>query len=328
MSENFRIRKHHRNGAIAGMALFGGMMIFSLMLIPVSLPERRPFAFLLVGFFEIFFTAFFLRAAWLLHAYQRDTLVVDGNRITHTGLFRIVSMDLREATKVRWLGLKVVLRDPACKLTIDLDKYEPPERRALIRLVRRSTPVAVQRDWERFCHEVALRLWQEPSAWRLRPWEMLLTRRHLDRLCLWFAVATAAVSTLMAWLLGSPGFFLALAAPVVLWPILRIGVPAQGMPAVRIDRKSLTLLALSALWFAAVGEVALYGAIDHCPVHANLWGVGCLVAWVCLLFVSLHRQDRRWFAARQAQWPSDAEEWERLEAAAEGEADVSERESP
>ncbi len=198
MSEIFRIRKHHRNAAIAGMVLFGGMMIFSLMQIPASLPERRQSALLVIGFLELLFTVFFLLAAWTLRICQRETLIVDGSRITHNGVFRMVSLDLQEVTDVRWLGLKVILRDPSRKLTIDLDKCEPPERRTLIRLVRRSTPVAAQRDWDRFCHAVALRLWQAPSAWRLRPWEVLLTRRHLDRLCLWFLVATTAVNALMA----------------------------------------------------------------------------------------------------------------------------------
>ncbi len=110
--------------------------------------------------------------------------------------------------------------------------------------------------------------------------------------------------------------------------MLRMAVPAQGMPDACIDRKSLAFLTVSTLCFAAVGAVALYGAVYNRPSHATLWAGGSLVAWFCAFAVFAARLEplRRCEAAARTEL--DIQEWERLEAAAEGGARVSERNSP
>jgi hypothetical protein len=313
MDAMFRPKESYKWLGLVSLLFCSGMMALSLF---AAFWEGRgalgPLLLTCGGFG--FFSAV---SAIVLLAYYRESFSIKDGLIIQTGIVCQREMMLADITDAHWRiapnGGSIVLRSSFQRIKIYIDNFDLDRKRLLIRLLHSSLPRSVQRDWERFCVQIALPLVKRSEDATLGTDEVLLTRRRWDRFFVVLAALMLPTSILCAWLLRTPSPLVIPAATLVataaIWLMMRFSTPRQGMRDKKISatpEKGYLLFLL--LWTAIISAPIYLLGDDHVGLDValmTLWFAP--IAWQC------YRLDRRRKSAQDANAPAAVEEWERLE---------------
>jgi hypothetical protein len=245
--------------------------------------------------------AFAALSAWILAAYCRERLTIQGNRITIQGIFRRVEFDLRDVTEARWRlwpeGGSVVLKTAATRVSIDFGTFEREEIRWMIDHLRSVIVPDIQTNWNPFDDKIAARL-RRPKPTEPGPHEVLLRRDHWDGYLAPVVMAASLLVFVTWWITGELSFLAAPVIPLLGWLGLRIATPAEGMiapkPSFSKSTEQYRLIAFLLIW-GIVGFVALkMFEIFHAQVgHPRIVLAFGMIVWVSVVLYEVFRSDRR-----------------------------------
>jgi hypothetical protein len=309
----FRPRKRYLWLGLASLGFFWGMAILSCVLYLVG---EVPLLMLILGI--VVWGVMGFLALWLVLAYLRESLTIDGQMVSQRGVLFSTALWLPDVSLARWIVSPegaVVLESPLGRVKIYLGNFELPERLLLIRLLRALLPEDVHRDWPVFCLKVALPLrraceWLESDSRPLDEGEVLLTRRRLD---VYFALGTALAAAvgMFSWWVGgnraplaAPGFMIAI------WLFCRLNIPKRGARSHRLSviGKWRALLLVSWLVGLPLAVAAIRLLVPRGVGHLVLIVLG--VGTIVLILVFAYRENRQ--RERQVVEAASAavEEWE------------------
>ncbi len=219
-TNTFHIRKSVLYGGASNLAFAISVFVAWVCGIRVCVDQEARMFIGLCG--PILWGSLLLASTAMLIDYWRYRLTIDKGRIVLRGIFRHKEVDLVDVMEARWLVPKgrLRLRTPFENLTIVFDNFESRQRLWLIRFFRQHTPEPAQKDWELFCHGVALPLRDpKPNAPRSPgPDEYLYTRRHWDWLCVcMFAVVAVVCGIIAIWSFEPPLVVGVFATAVLAW---------------------------------------------------------------------------------------------------------------
>ena len=286
-TQHFIQERYQRNVGIACLLFFVAMMAF-----PICLAAKggcNPYLLWL----SVAFWGFWIGlSVIILLAYWRESLAIDDKQLVQRGIVRCRCVKLNEITHVRWriapVGGSVVLRSAFQRIKIELNSFEPEERRWLIRMLRLSLSPSIQSGWEQFCLRIALPLSKPHGDVPLKDDEVLLARHRLDRTFLWLVLLALVVGVVSAWQLHGLRLLLLPLAPVVVWVLIRQGIPREGVR----DRKVSVTPEKGFLLFLLVWGIIGVAAILLLP-NTQQWAmVGILIVWMTFLLLQAHRVDR------------------------------------
>ncbi len=310
----FRPRKHYLWLGLASLGFFWGMAVLSCILYLVG---EIPLLVLILG--VVVWGAMSFLGLWLLLAYRRESLTIDGQTVTQRGVLFSRTLWLPDLRFARWIVSPegaVALQSPLGRVNIYLGNFEPHERLLLIRLLRALLPEDAHRDWPAFCLKVALPLrrrceWADSDSPPLGEGQVLVRRRRLD---VYFAIGillAVPLGIFSWWLAGNRAGLAVPAWLIAMWLYVRFSVPKRGFGSQRLSErkdKSPLLLCLAALLglpvcFAAVRLLAP-GAVGN----AIMIVLG--VTLLGLMMVAGYGTDRRRQQEIIDAGPAAVEEWE------------------
>jgi hypothetical protein len=240
-------------------------------------------------------------SAYLLAAYCRERLTIQGNQITIQGVFRRVEIGLRDVTEARWRlgpeGGSVVLKTATTRVPIDFGTYERDEKVQIIDHLRSVIAPGVQTNWNLFDYKITAPL-REPKRTKPGPGEVLLRRNRWDRYLVPGVVSAAVVVVVVWWIMGELRFLAAPVFPVLFWLMMRTLTPAEGMIAQKLSFSMSTELSRLILFLLLWGLVAFGGVMTVEALRPRLGhpdtvlGIG-MVVWFSVLFFEAFRSDRR-----------------------------------
>lgn len=155
MREVFTLQRQYLRMGLSFLPFFSGMLVFS---------EWGTFADSRLVWLSIFsgvvWTVMSGLAVWMVFAYYRESVALDGEEVHLTGVFRRLSFSAANVHRARWR------RPPSLKLwttagraVIHFDNFRPARRGLLMRHFHDWLPAEVQEGWddklERYAAEVA-----------------------------------------------------------------------------------------------------------------------------------------------------------------------------
>lgn len=306
MNEVFRLQKSHRNLAIVGLFFFSGMMAMSVYL---AATEGNVLLGIVFGGFWSFWIGL---SVWLLLAYYRESLTIQDGTVVQRGVLHTKSMKLSELVDVQWKSVRaVVLRSRSGKATIHLDNFTPEQRLEIIRWLHGATPLSIQRGWDRFCYVIAMPLLQRLENYPIQGHGLI--RWHIDRIFILMIPLVIGTETAAAWYLRNLSYLFIVPVPfLLLWLVLRAGIPAKGtvMPErKRLDKRFLLELAI----WGAVGIVGamLFDSYRHDLPYPLLWVLVGVLLWFAVLLIRAYWAEQRMWHGEQNSIKCAVEEWER-----------------
>jgi hypothetical protein len=312
MNDVFRLRKYYRNLPLVGLLFFVGMLVVSVYL--AASEGNKVAAVVFAGFWGFWVGL----AVWMLLAYCWGSLCIRNGTLIHQGAVRTTSVDLSELVDLQWRTPgTIVLRSQSEKIKVYLDHFEPEQRQRLIRLLHLSVPRSIQRDWDRFCYEVAMPLLRCSVEHPLREDERLFARWHIDRIFIPVILLVAAIGGGFAWHLQAARWLFVPVPFVVLWLFLRALIPAKGLLLLSREKLDNRFFLGLVIW-GAVGIIGVY-VFDifqrHLP-YPSWWAWLGILLWLFVLPVQVHRADRRRRQSERGQIELAVQQWERQEAGA------------
>jgi hypothetical protein len=310
MHREFRVSTDVRNLGIAGVVLFAMVLGFTQAAVP---PETRPLVRIaLAAFWGLWILASIHEVVY----YARFRLVVDGSRVRIKRPLGDKEIDLATVASARWSHLRPHVR--CCNgrncIRLGFESFCPEDRLPLIRLLREAVPQTAQRDWDVFCHCVALP-WQRAALGidaprPLRDNEILLTRRTWDRLFGVCLTVVAMAATLAIRLTGSWRPLLSIISVSLIWLSIRTTCPQRGQRFDRITKsRDVPFLGFLLVW-AVIGGAAVSVVHYYLPSDLVYWiGLGFLM--LGLLPVGRRFEKQRAAELQQASQGADSE-WNRL----------------
>jgi hypothetical protein len=246
--------------------------------------------------------------------------VVDGS-IVRQSLFGVQRFELATATVARWKtrsGGILELSNDSEKIRIVLEWYGRDDKLWLIEFFRRALPAALQHDWDRFCHWVAmpLREREDPRGRPPAPDEVLVTRGARDRLFIPLIALSVEVGGGLAWLFQQNQFWFFPVAVIVGWLSLRFDVPPEGAVEKRltmtIGGDTYWFLVFMAAW-SGVGfaGIVLFSCLGRRIPHPWLLSAIALAIWFAVLVVWVFYADRKTRELRRPAERYSAEKWDR-----------------
>lgn len=297
-----RIRKGYRNLGIVSLVFFVLMAaVSSFGVLAETPPDRRTAALCFVAAMTLFWSLWACLGCWMLLAYWRERLQVTHAKVSQQGVLRRAEMDLDGVTSIRWKtvpsGGTLTLRTPTDKLTIHFENFEPVDRLWLIRFFRSRFPDAVQDGWELFCGRIALplrnhRVQVQPAG---EANVVVLTRRRWDWYFVPFILLSAVVGLVTSGVFQQPRMLAAPLLPGLMWIVLRVQTPRQGMVAKRITAEPglLRFLAFELAWFVVgIAGVVLFKIWKPPMPNALVLGTIAFAAWLGVLLWQAVRLDR------------------------------------
>lgn len=316
----FHLRRFYRTTGVAGTLGFlaWSIMGLCLALLDPDIPNRLA-AVAMFGGIPLLMAGGML---WVLVAYYRHGLIIDGGRVAVRGVVRRREVDLWGVTEARWRiwpdGGSLVLRDDRARIVIDLDYYEAEERERIVGTMRSVLRPDVQVGWNLFAYKIEFR---EPRPARTEPGpgEIVLNCRRWNRIFVPSFVVMTLAGVIAWWSTGEPRGFMILPLLLVFWAFLRYQTPAEGTVVKKVsattDPEGARFLRFLLLWFLVC--VAALLALDHIRDRMAHPDVVLILVGVFLvggLLLRAHRED-----ARRARRDREAAD---LAAIARGEADA------
>ena len=310
MPREFRVSTDVRNLGIAGVVFFAMQLGFSQAAAP---PETRSLVRIALAAFWGF---------WIVGSidelvyYARFRLTVDGTRLTIRKRLRAQEIDLSAVTSARWSHMHPQVRfcDGHTCIRLAFESVCPEDRLPLIRLLREAIPQAAQRDWDIFCHRVALS-WQRDALGvdaprPLRDDEILLTRSSWDRLfglCMAIVAVAAAVAI---WLTASWRPLLAILQVTLIWLAIRTSCSQRGQRWHRITKsRDIPFLGFLLAWAIVCGGAV--SVVHHFLASDIVPWIGLGISMVVLLVGLSPFEKQRAAELRQRAQGADTE-WTRL----------------
>jgi hypothetical protein len=204
VAQGFKSNHHAAVMGYFGVALFGTMLVFSLLMIA-----------------EYWFVRF----------------SVDGSHLNIRTLLQNITFDASDVQELRWnVHRRLRLRTPLTKAALDLRDFRHEDRLTIIRVLRALIPRGKLLGWEEFCHHVALPLREdlpatatsgEPNGADTSD-RILITRRRYDRLA-WILLPTSVIVCALLWrVYDMPQIFVLPFVLILMWLVLRFSVPKNG----------------------------------------------------------------------------------------------------
>jgi len=276
----FRLSRRVLYVGLAGLALFGGMGIFSVVF-ALSLPADRRIP--LLCFFLASYGAFTGLAIWVLLAYWRERLVLRPGEISVRDLYRWRTVRLAVVTEINWCTLSgaIVLHTPTAKLRFYLQNYISPVRLRVVAGIRRGCPHVVQTNWVAFCLRNSRTTSSESRP--LAADEIRLTRR---RWAWYFGPATvlaAGIGVLNWWFTGEVRVLIA--GPIVIvmiWGLLTGLTSKLGMVARHDPSDTQFLWVFLSWWLLSLVGFAWFQYLLRTQSGWRQW-----LAWLAFLTVAL-----------------------------------------
>lgn len=174
----------------------------------------------------------------------RGWLRTNDDEVCARGAWTTTTLKLRDVSSLRWriaFGPAIVVLGSTGRLVISLRDRSRPDQLELIRHFRRALPVDLQSNWVEFCGAHAFPLRRDVECDALGPGEFMQTRRRLDWFFLVLGVAVCIVSVALTWYgamylpfdlnpFRKGQGFVGLGFVGLLWLLLRLLVPADGVP--------------------------------------------------------------------------------------------------
>jgi hypothetical protein len=299
LNATFRPKRLYRNLGLGGVVGFSGWgaVGISVALTQPGVPSRVVLL-AIIGGISLAMTAL---SAYLLAAYCRERVTIDGARITKQGVFRRVAFDLRDVTEARWRlwpeGGSVVLKAAATRVSIEFGSFEREQASSMIDHLRSAVDPGVQINWNLFDSKIADPL-RRPKPTKPGPGEVLLGRDRWDCYFVPGVVVAAIIGVACWWLTAELRFLAAPVIPVSLWVLMRMTTPAEGMITRRLsfsaDPDTSGWLLFCLLWgLAALGGVMTVEVLRPRLVHPDTVLVIGMVVWILALLFEAFRSDRR-----------------------------------
>ena len=239
-------------------------------------------------------------------AWRNARLVIDGNRISVSGAFRTVEIDLGEVSKARWRtasgSLKLASNDARC--TITFREFEMPSSVPIVEYFRQQIPASVQTGWPWFEHKHVRRA---VNAGLPGEGRALFDRRRFDRIVVPGAAVIVILGVAASWLKQDPrGMLVGIYAAFLV--AFRYFIPRKGHytqtigAACREQPEMKGILAL--LPFALAGSVVCRLTRPAVP-DAIGWLAGALMIAMGALIVSGILRERRQRRNIEEAWPPD-----------------------
>lgn len=115
--------------------------------------ERIPLMFMAWGPAMVVWSGMFLGSLYLLFAAIRSKVVLHGNRVTDTGVFRQKEFDLQEVTSAKWQSRgrikkpRLVVATPTGRVLFDFHIHRNEDARQLIQFFRNGLATKIQEGW-------------------------------------------------------------------------------------------------------------------------------------------------------------------------------------
>jgi hypothetical protein len=240
----FRVRKFYQILGIACTALFFVATVGNASVFFLEHPEdygyKGEHSVVIVGSFgTATFGCMTLLGVYILLAYYKVFVEVDGATIRLQTVFRFQRFDASEIQTVTWrtAGASVLLGLPGRSRRIELGNFSETDQLSIIRLIRSLTPTARHERWDLFCHRVALPLRDGilPTV-RVDNSVQLVTidRSRYDRLLLMMLAPTLLTTFALCWCLETWVFVVLPVLVAGFWLLLRFNTPKEGNQQVRL----------------------------------------------------------------------------------------------
>jgi hypothetical protein len=299
MNASYRLKRSLRTQGVCFGLGFAASVIFAAWIAATApnVPNRLAAVVVLAGV-PLAMTGL---SAWMLAAYYRERLTMQGDRIVHEGVVGRKEIDITHVVEARWripLPGGIVLRDASTRLSISFSNYEDDDVDRIVGHLQSTLPPQIQFGWNLFAYR--------SDACRARkartkpgPDEILADRRRWDRLfapVLVLALITGAAS---GWIRGRPSdILISLLAVLSCWILFRTMTPAQGTVVRKLSRATdpetcqILTLAAAAIFFGIAGLVAvsqLRPRLNHPDAVTIIWSLACFA----IFMVEGQRLERR-----------------------------------
>jgi hypothetical protein len=295
----FRPRTYHRNfglGCVLGFLAWGALGMFGALTDPEI--RHRLAAIAVMAGIPLLMAGM---SAWVLVAYWRAELTIQGTRLVNRGIFRSSEISLLDVTEARWrtrsAGGSVVLRNESARLSVEFGYYEADESFGIVHHLRSVLRPDVQTGWNLFAYKTAL---LEPRSGRTKPGpdEVLLRRDRWDRYLV-PSLVMVSLAGVAAWRIAGESLFLAAPLfPLVGWALIRATTPADGMVVKKLSSlanpDTARILGFLLVWFlVGVGGVIVHEVFRPRLTHADAVMIVGGAIWSVILLFEAGLQDRR-----------------------------------
>jgi hypothetical protein len=295
----FRLRRYCRNlglGCALGFLAWAALAVFMALTAPEI--RYRLAAIAVMGGIPLFMAGM---SVWVLVAYWRAALTIQGTRVVTRGIFRSREISLLEVTEARWrtesAGGSVVLRNESARLSVEFGYYEADESSGIVHHLRSVLRPDVQTGWNLFAYKTAL---LEPRSARMKPGpdEVLLRRDRWDRYLV-PSLVMASFAGIAAWRIAGESLFLAGPLfPLVGWALIRATTPADGMVAKKLSTlanpDTARILGFLLVWFlVGVAGVIVHEVFRPGLAHPDAFMIVGGAMWLVILLFEAGLQDRR-----------------------------------
>jgi cation transport ATPase len=233
---------------------------------------------------------FILLSCYLLFAYFRHSLTIEGGRVLSVGMVRSTCLELDTVLDARWRRYggygRLGLRTASEKLAIDFGDYRPEQARELIRFFRHRLPQDIQQGWERYW-EFYWRRFDEPDPAR-REHFALETRWLRRRMLLWVSLGTGLCASLglaLWWWTGDAQSLRGIVLSLLFWPVVWLiradrGKIAEKVPE-QLSANAAVIVGLILLGLTLT--VVLAFAAFAIPGGQTTYGIGVLGSLLLIL---------------------------------------------
>jgi hypothetical protein len=241
-------------------------------------------------------------SALMVAAYYRERLTIYGDRITKQDVFRRAEFDLRDVTEACWRWWpgesgSVRLTTATTRVSIEFGIVERDERSQVIDYLRSAIKPGVQTNWNLFDYKIAARL-RRPKPTKPGLNEILLRRDQWDRYMVPGVPAAAVIGVVAWWQTGELRVLAPLMIPILIWVVVRMTTPAEGMITRRLsisanpDTSRWLLFLLFWGMAAALGVITVEANRDRLTHPDTVLVIGQIV-WLSILIHEAFRTDRR-----------------------------------
>lgn len=102
----------------------------------------------------LFWSGWTQLSVWVILAYFRERLLLDGKTVRQDGVIRSRMVDCEKAIRLLWrrwpAGGSIILRSRSEKISIHFHNFRAEECAELVRFFRETFPKEIQENWSRF----------------------------------------------------------------------------------------------------------------------------------------------------------------------------------
>ncbi len=152
--DGYRPRRYYLIVGIIGVTFCSTMAIFSVVAAYWNVDGSFGRPLLAAIILGTFWSVMLLASVWVILAYFREHLVLDGTEITQQGILRSKSLRIADATEIKWRrspqGGSIVICTATHKIKIYFDNFTRTQQDELVSFFRGIFASEIQQGWLRF----------------------------------------------------------------------------------------------------------------------------------------------------------------------------------